>query len=95
MVCSTEGGASLIAVWPFSVLHSITLIDKIAYMKFPHIKIEWTEPMKLPVTVSVRKLSNGYLIGDVYFATEDKLVVELAKWVKEPYANHDVPEYKD
>jgi len=33
MVCSTEGGASLIAVWPFSVLHSITLIDKIAYMK--------------------------------------------------------------
>jgi len=33
MVCSTEGGASLIAVWPFSVLHSITLIDKITYMK--------------------------------------------------------------
>jgi len=64
-------------------------------MKFPHIKIVWTEPMKLPVTVSVRKLDNGYLIGDVYFATEDKLVVELAKWVKEPYANHDVPEYKD
>jgi len=51
--------------------------------------------MKQPVTVSVRKLSNGYLIGDVYFATEDKLVTHLAKWVKEPYANHDVPEYKD
>ena len=33
MLCSTEGGASLIAVWPFSVLHSITLIDKIAHGK--------------------------------------------------------------
>ena len=64
-------------------------------MKFPHIKISWSERMKQPVTVSVRKLSNGYLIEDVYFATEDKLVTHLAKWVKEPYANHDVPEYKD
>ena len=51
--------------------------------------------MKRPVTVSVRKLNNGYLLGDVYFATEDKLVVELAKWVKEPHANHDIPEYKN
>lgn len=64
-------------------------------MKIPHIKIEWSEPMKVPITISVRKLNNGYLIGDTYFATEEKLVVELAKWVKEPYANHASPIYKD
>ena len=64
-------------------------------MKIPHIKIEWREPMKTPVTVSVRKLSNGYLIGDVYFASETMLVKNLAKWVQDPHANHDIPEYKD
>ena len=51
--------------------------------------------MKVPVTVSVRRLSNGYLIGDVYFASEEKLVENLAKWVKDPYANHDLPKYSD
>jgi len=64
-------------------------------MKFPHIKIEWIESHKEAVTVSVRKLANGYLIGSVYFATEDKLVEHLAKYVKDPYANRDYPEYKD
>lgn len=64
-------------------------------MKFPHIKIEWSEPMKIPVTVSVRRLTNGYLIGDVFFASEELLVKELAKWVKDPYANHDSPHYED
>ena len=64
-------------------------------MKLPHIKIEWSEPMKTPVTVSVRKLSNGYLIGDVYFASEEKLVENLAKWVQDPHANHELPKYKD
>lgn len=64
-------------------------------MKFPHIKIEWRETTRVPVTVNVKKLSNGYLIGNVYFATEEKLVENLAKWVKDPYGNHDLPEYKD
>ena len=64
-------------------------------MKLPHIKIEWIEQKRTPVTISVRRLSNGYLIGDVYFASEQKLVENLAEWVKDPYANHDLPEYKD
>lgn len=64
-------------------------------MKLPHIKIEWEEPEKTPVTVSVRKLANGYLIGDIYFASEKLLTEKLAEWVKDPYANHDIPNYKD
>ena len=51
--------------------------------------------MKRPVEIQVKKLANGYLIGDVYFATEDKMVVELAKWVKDPYAKWESPIYND
>ena len=64
-------------------------------MKLPYIKIKWTEPHRDPITVNVRKISNGYLIGDVYFASEKMLTEKLAEWVADPYANHDVPEYKD
>lgn len=64
-------------------------------MKIPHIIIKWQEIAKVPVEVSVRKLSNGYLIGNVYFASEEMLVKNLAEWVKDPHANHDIPKYED
>jgi hypothetical protein len=68
---------------------------KLNLLKVPRIRIEWTEPQKVPVTISVRKLKNGYLIGEVYIATEERLIEELVKYVKDPYANLDLPEYKD
>ena len=64
-------------------------------MKFPRILIEWRERAKMPITIKVAKLTNGYLIGETYFASEDLLVKHLAEYVKDPYAYLPPPEYKD
>lgn len=64
-------------------------------MKFPVIKIEWSESARVPITVKVSKLSNGFLIGNTFFASEDLLVKHLAEYVKDPYAYVAPPEYKD
>ena len=64
-------------------------------MKLPRIKIVWTELQKTPTTIHVSKISNGYLIGQTFLATEDKLIEELTKYVKDPHAHYDPPFYSD
>ena len=65
-------------------------------MKFPRVKIIWDDSnIKQPICVTVQKLTNGYLIGRTFFATEDLLVKHLAEYVKDPNAYYSVPFYKD
>jgi len=64
-------------------------------MKYPKITIKWVDWQKVPTTIELRRLRNGYLIGNTFFASEDLLVKNLAEYVKNPHAYAEAPEYKD
>ena len=64
-------------------------------MKLPKIVIEWSEPMKVPVTIRVQKLLNGYLIGNTFIASKELLADELVIAFENPHAYLVPPEYHD
>lgn len=64
-------------------------------MKYPRIKIIWTESMKMPIEINVKKLTNGFLVGNTFVATEERLADELVIYFKDPHAKLNPPQYND
>lgn len=56
-------------------------------------KIKWSEPQRTPIIITVRKLNNGFLLGETYYANEDEFISALVKGLKDPYEKLDVLEY--
>lgn len=63
-------------------------------MKIPKVTIIWRPLWQKEKVIEVKELTNGYLIGETFIATEDKVVEILAKYVKNPEAKVDLPDYK-
>ncbi len=64
-------------------------------MKYPQIKIVWRELGKMDACIYIKKLSNGFLVGNTYFATENSMLKHLAEAVKTPDAYFEPPTYHD
>jgi hypothetical protein len=51
-------------------------------MKIPKIKIVWGEKMKIPKEINIVEISNGYLVGDNYFANKELVLAYLIEVIK-------------
>lgn len=64
-------------------------------MKLPKIKIIWTETGRIPVDIYIEKLTNGYKVGNTYFATREEMIEAIDEWMTDPYADYVAPRYSE
>ena len=64
-------------------------------MKYPKIVIEWKDWRKRNTYFTIQKLTNGYLIGNTFIASKEKLANEVITVFENPDAYFTPPEYND
>jgi hypothetical protein len=64
-------------------------------MKYPTVKIVWREFGRIEQHIKVERLSNGFLLGRTFFASEESMIKHLAEAMKTPDAYFEPPQYND